>query len=65
MALYTRLLALVILINLIIAAIAGAVVPLTLRKFGVDPALAGSVVLTTITDVMGFLAFLGLIITAP
>ena len=54
------LIAAAIVINLIIAAIAGAVVPLTLRKFGVDPALAGSVVLTTITDVMGFLAFLGL-----
>ena len=49
-----------IIINLIIAAISGAVVPLLLQRFGIDPALAGSVVLTTITDVVGFLAFLGL-----
>ncbi len=49
-----------ILINLIVAAVAGATVPLLLRRFGIDPALAGSVVLTTITDVMGFFAFLGL-----
>ncbi len=49
-----------ILFNLIIAAIAGATIPLVLRKLGADPALAGSVVLTTITDVAGFFAFLGL-----
>ena len=49
-----------IIINLIVAAIAGATVPLLLRRVGIDPALAGSVVLTTITDVMGFFAFLGL-----
>ncbi|MCW9024953.1 MAG: magnesium transporter [Gammaproteobacteria bacterium] len=49
-----------IIINLIIAAMTGAIVPLLLQRFGIDPALAGSVVLTTITDVVGFLAFLGL-----
>ncbi len=49
-----------ILINLIIAAIAGALVPLLLRRFGADPALGGGVVLTTITDVVGFFTFLGL-----
>jgi len=49
-----------ILFNLIIAALAGATIPLILRKLGADPALAGSVVLTTITDVVGFFAFLGL-----
>ncbi len=54
------LIAAAIVINLIVAAIAGATVPLLLRRFGIDPALAGSVVLTTITDVMGFFAFLGL-----
>ncbi|MDH5571016.1 MAG: magnesium transporter [Gammaproteobacteria bacterium] len=54
------LIAAALIINLIVAAAAGAIVPLTLRKFGIDPALAGSVVLTTITDVVGFLAFLGL-----
>ncbi len=54
------LMAAAIVINLIVAAIAGATVPLLLRRFGIDPALAGSVILTTITDVMGFFAFLGL-----
>ncbi len=49
-----------IIINLIVAAIAGATIPLLLRRLGIDPALAGSVVLTTVTDVMGFFAFLGL-----
>jgi magnesium transporter len=46
--------------NLLCAAIAGFFVPLTLRRLGVDPALAGGVVLTTITDVVGIIAFLGL-----
>lgn len=48
------------LVNLIVAAIAGATIPLTLKKMNIDPALAGGVVLTTVTDVVGFLAFLGL-----
>lgn len=52
--------ALAIVINLIVAAVAGATIPLFLRRIGADPALAGSVVLTTITDVIGFFAFLGL-----
>ena len=47
-------------INLIVAAGAGFAVPLTLRRIGIDPALAGGVVLTTITDVIGYMAFLGL-----
>jgi magnesium transporter len=47
-------------INLIFAAISGVVVPMTLRGLGIDPALAGGVVLTTVTDVVGFMAFLGL-----
>jgi magnesium transporter len=47
-------------INLVIAAIAGTVLPLIMRKLQIDPALAGSVVLTTVTDVVGFLTFLGL-----
>ena len=47
-------------INLIFAALAGAVLPLLLEKMGIDPALAGGVLLTTVTDVVGFLAFLGL-----
>ena len=49
-----------ILINLIVAAFAGATIPLILNKFGIDPALAGGVVLTTVTDVVGFMTFLGL-----
>jgi len=49
-----------ILFNLIVAAIAGATIPLILQHYGADPALAGGVVLTTITDVVGFFAFLGL-----
>jgi len=51
---------LAILFNLIVAALAGATVPLVLRRFGIDAALAGGVLLTTITDVIGFFAFLGL-----
>ena len=47
-------------INLITAGVSGAVLPLVLQRFGIDPALAGGVVLTTITDVIGFFSFLGL-----
>ena len=47
-------------INLAAAALAGVLVPLTLRRMGFDPALAGGVILTTVTDVIGFLSFLGL-----
>jgi len=49
-----------ILLNLLCAALAGVVIPLIMRRLGIDPALAGSVVLTTVTDVVGFFAFLGL-----
>jgi magnesium transporter len=47
-------------INLFAAALAGVGVPLILRKMGIDPALAGSVVLTTVTDTVGFASLLGL-----
>jgi magnesium transporter len=47
-------------VNLICAALAGACIPLILHKIGIDPALAGGVLLTTVTDVVGFMAFLGL-----
>ena len=47
-------------INLVIAALAGAYLPLFLKRINIDPALAGSVALTTVTDSVGFLAFLGL-----
>ena len=49
-----------IIINLVIAAFCGATIPLLLKRLGADPALSGTVVLTTVTDVVGFLAFLGL-----
>ncbi len=49
-----------LIINLICAALAGFSIPLALKRIGVDPALAGSVLLTTVTDVVGFMAFLGL-----
>lgn len=51
---------LALVLNLGCAATAGVLVPLMLRRFGLDPALAGSVVVTTFTDVMGFFLFLGL-----
>lgn len=47
-------------INLVIAALAGASIPLVLKRFGIDPAIAGGVILTTVTDVVGFMTFLGL-----
>jgi magnesium transporter len=47
-------------INLAVAALTGVGIPLLLRRLGIDPALAGGVVLTTVTDVIGFVAFLGL-----
>jgi magnesium transporter len=47
-------------INLGFAACAGVLVPMLLRRFNVDPAVGGGVILTTVTDVMGFFAFLGL-----
>jgi magnesium transporter len=46
--------------NLIVAGLAGAIIPIALQRAGVDPAIASSVFLTTITDVVGFLVFLGL-----
>lgn len=49
-----------IVINLLCAAFAGATIPMLLRKLGADPALGGSVMLTTVTDVVGFMVFLGL-----
>ena len=49
-----------IIINLVIAAFSGVAVPLIMRKVNIDPAIAGSVVITTITDIVGLFAFLGL-----
>jgi len=47
-------------LNLIVAAVSGVLIPVVLKRLKIDPALAGSVVLTTVTDVVGFTAFLGL-----
>ena len=46
--------------NLLVAALAGVIIPLIQKRVGIDPAIAGGVVLTTVTDVIGFLTFLGL-----
>ena len=45
--------------NLLAAGIAGASIPLFLKRLNIDPALAGGVVLTTVTDIVGIFAFLG------
>ena len=47
-------------INMSVAALAGFSVPIVLKRMQIDPALAGGVVLTTITDVIGYMSFLGL-----
>jgi len=47
-------------INMFVAATAGTLIPLALRAMKIDPALASSVFITTLTDVFGFLSFLGL-----
>jgi magnesium transporter len=47
-------------VNLLAAALAGVTVPLTLKRYGVDPAVAGGVIVTTVTDVIGFASLLGL-----
>jgi magnesium transporter len=49
-----------IFLNIVAAAFAGVFVPVILDKYNVDPALSGSVILTTVTDIVGFVAFLGL-----
>jgi magnesium transporter len=47
-------------LNMFVAGLSGILIPLGLYKIGVDPALASSVFLTTVTDVVGFFSFLGL-----
>jgi len=49
-----------IIVNLVAGALAGALIPVFLKRMSIDPALAGGVVLTTVTDVIGILAFIGL-----
>jgi magnesium transporter len=53
-------LALAMLINMLVASVAATLIPIALRAINVDPALASSVFITTLTDVFGFFAFLGL-----
>lgn len=52
--------ALAMVINLMVAALSGVIIPIMFRRIGMDPALASGVMLTAITDVVGFLSFLGL-----
>lgn len=47
-------------LNLLAAALSGVAIPLLLHRWGIDPALSGAVILTTVTDIIGFLSFLGL-----
>jgi magnesium transporter len=47
-------------ISMLVAGLAGALVPVLLKRFGQDPALASSIILTTVTDVVGFFSFLGI-----
>ena len=51
---------LAMIVNLVVAGLAGAVIPMGLKRYGIDPAIAGGVLLTTVTDVVGFMTFLGL-----
>ena len=51
---------LAIVINIAAAALSGVLIPILLERLKIDPALSGSVILTTVTDVVGFVAFLGL-----
>ena len=52
-------LAAAMIVNLVVAALAGILIPIGLNRINIDPALASSVFVTTVTDVIGFFAFLG------
>ena len=54
------LIAIAMIINLLSSVVAGVFVPIILRRLNQDPAIAGSVIVTTVTDVVGFVSFLGL-----
>ena len=56
----TILISIAMILNMVVAGLFGILVPVTLKKFNIDPAIASSVFVTTITDVIGFLSFLGL-----
>jgi len=50
---------LAMIVNLFAAGLSGATIPLALKAFGIDPAQSSAIVLTTVTDIIGFFAFLG------
>ena len=52
-------LAAAMIVNLVVAALAGILIPISLYRADIDPAIASSVFVTTVTDVIGFFAFLG------
>jgi magnesium transporter len=52
--------ALAMISSMLIAAVAGALVPIMLKRMGQDPALSSSIILTTVTDIAGFMSFLGI-----
>ena len=54
------LIAAAMIVNLLSSVVAGVFVPVILRRLNQDPAIAGSVIVTTVTDVVGFVSFLGL-----
>jgi len=56
----SALIAAAMIINLLSSVVAGVFVPIILRRLNQDPAIAGSVIVTTVTDVVGFVSFLGL-----
>ena len=56
----STLIAAAMIINLLSSVVAGVFVPIILRRLNQDPAIAGSVIVTTVTDVVGFVSFLGL-----
>ena len=56
---YAAVIAIAMISSMVVAGIAGALVPITLQRVGQDPATASSIILTTVTDVAGFMAFLG------
>ena len=51
---------LALIVNMLMSAYAGTMLPVIMRRIGIDPALAGGVALTTVTDVVGLVTFLGL-----
>lgn len=52
--------AIAMIVNMVVAGLSGILIPLAINRFGADPAVASGVFLTTVTDVVGFFAFLGL-----